>query len=212
MGSTLHVTPFHQLGLVWAAIGAALIGAGCSKAGFPSSDRRAALKEFSATIEPEILDMIDKEIFATRMHPKWTKDPQFGFQESNNLLDNPYARGDNLLREGVLDGGVPFWAEGYYSYGKHRFESATLIIDYPSNDPKAFDKNEPITAALLSSVGFRPSLISSLMKGLGKGSMSGGNSQQVQARAEMGGKTFEVSTAIARGKPLKLELKVDYTR
>lgn len=90
--------------------------------------------------------------------------------------------------------------------------SVTLIIDFPSSAPKKEDKDVPITVSLLQSLHIHPALMDELMKGVGQGSMHGSGKRDDQAMAKLGTKTFEVSTALVRDKPISLELSCTYMR
>lgn len=191
---------------------------GCSRGaigGGPKTGNRAdALAAFAADIEPEAQALLDKTIYASPMPITWTAAPLFGMQESANPMstDNPYVRQDRVLRQGTLPDGAEIIVEGLYSYKTKKIQSVNLIIDYEETVSKKTVGNVPIDARLLNSVKLSPTLISALLAGLGNGSTSSSQPIKYQAAAEIGGKRFEATTAVHRGKPLRLELTCMYFR
>lgn len=191
---------------------------GCSRGaigGGPKTGNRAdALAAFAADVEPEAQTLLDKTIYASPMPITWKAAPLFGMQESANPMstDNPYVRQDRVLRQGTLPDGAEVTVEGMYSYKTKRIISVNLIIDYEETAPKKTIGNTPIDAGLLNSVKLSPTLVTALLAGLGKGSMSGSQPITYQAATEIGGKQFEATTAVQRGKPLRLELTCMYYR
>lgn len=197
-------------------IGSAIILAGCSRPSFRPSTatgkRTDALAAFTATVEPEVQRLLDTEIYASSKPITWTAPVSFGMQESANPMsvDNPYARQDRVIRVGKLPDGAEIIAEGLYSYQKKRLISISVIIDYPRGPGPAPKGNVAIDKTLLAGVGLSSSLTTALLAGLGNGSMSSSAPITYQAMASIGGKRFEATTAVHRGKPLKLELSCLY--
>ena len=191
---------------------------GCTRGvigGGPKTGNRAdALAAFAADVEPEAQTLLDKTIYASPMPITWKAAPLFGMQESANPMstDNPYVRQDRVLRQGTLPDGAEIIVEGLYSYKAKKIQSINLIIDYEETAKKKTIGNVSIDAGLLKSVKLSPTLITALLAGLGKGSMSSSQPITYQAVAEIGGKRFEATTAVHRGKPLRLELTCMYFR
>lgn len=189
------------------ALVAALGIGGCGAAG---GGRGAALAAFARDVEPEVDKLLSGVIFDSPVKPMYTKPARFGFQEGNNPLDNPYGRGENVFREGRLSIGATFWAQGHYSYQTGRIDSVEIIVDFPDLGTSTTTGNVPITRPFLKSLRLSQPLIDGLMKGRGKGSMSGPANLDFQASATLGGKHYEASTAIQRGTPLALDLRCSY--
>jgi hypothetical protein len=134
----------------------------------------------------------------------------FGMQDGSNPLARRNQLGERIVRDGTLPNGGTFFAEAFYSYKDARIQSITVVVDFPGTPSPKPIGNVPITKKLLSSFKISPSIVDELMKGIGKGSMSGSGDLSYQAQTEVSGKRVEASTAINRGGPLLLELSCTY--
>lgn len=167
---------------------------------------------FAKDAEPEAARTIEGFLFEAPMPLTWTGPAKFGRQDGSNPLDNPTLIGDRIVRDGTLPNGGTFFLEAYYAYKEARIQSITLVVDFPDTRAKKPIGNPPVTKELLSQYKVRPALIEELLKGLGKGSISGGGDLSFEASTEVSGKRVEASTAINRGGPLALELSCTYFR
>lgn len=193
-------------------IGLSLLGVSLLSCGPSPAKRSDAMDAFTRDAEPEITRAIEGFLFTSPMPVTWTGPAKFGMQDGSNPMDNPYGRGDRIVRSGTLPNGATFFGEAFYSYKDSRIQSITVVADFPDTRTKKPVGNEPITRELLASVQVNAPLIDELLKGIGKGSMSGSGDLSFEALTEVSGKRVEASTAIHRGTPLRLELSCSWYR
>ena len=174
------------------------------------ANRKDAMAAFARDAEPGVARILDGFLFESPMPLKWTKPAMFGMQDSSNPFAKPNQTGERIVREGTLPNGGTFFAEAFYSYKDARIGSVTVVVDFPGTPSPKPIGNVPITKKLLSTFKVSPPLIEELMKGIGKGSMSGSGDLSFEAQTEVSGKRVEASTAINRGGPLLLELSCMY--